>query len=222
MFRKESYVGTDPMVLEKAVHYFYSGSALVQEFSEDLPGEEHELDIEFDYLRGADGQVVRHRNPDEAEPDRLHFNDPQGTIKEQGRPERPDGSPESYVMTAEGEPMQTTGMDNPSNIRFHGGYLEGKEFNADADTDRGHLYRMGIRHYSPALGRFLQREPLVNFRTPNSMHPLGANPYLYGYNCPTEFADPSGYQSCGGGCGNGQIGLGEGLPSPGGQPGQVQ
>jgi len=73
-------------------------------------------------VRGADGDVIRRRKPAEApEPDRLHFNDPLGTIKGQSKPTRPANPVETYTMSAEGEPLEAQTTDMPSNIRFHGG-----------------------------------------------------------------------------------------------------
>jgi hypothetical protein len=66
VFRKERYLGQTTPVLQEAVEYYYSGSKLIQEYDgTDLD------EIICDYLRGADGDVIRRRKPSEApEPDR--------------------------------------------------------------------------------------------------------------------------------------------------------
>jgi RHS repeat-associated protein len=49
------------------------------------------------------------------------------------------------------------------------------------------LYKVGLRYYDPALGRWTQRDPLDQ---PLDEH--GWNPYTYTGNDPINFADPSG------------------------------
>jgi RHS repeat-associated protein len=176
-----------------------------------------------------DEDVIRRRNTqyseETVEVDTFHYNDPLGTVKEQGEPDRGGGGTQNgYVITAEGEPLPISGGQptEENHIRFHGGFLEDKEFHPASGYDRGHLYRMGVRHYSPSLGRFLQREPLLNNGPANFEFPLHANPYCYSINRPTQLSDTSGYQAtlggrpaeggftptpvgrgCGAGCGGG-------------------
>ncbi|MCX6647677.1 MAG: hypothetical protein NTY09_15145, partial [bacterium] len=141
--------------------------------------------------------------------DYLHFNDAQGTAKNEDEVKRSLTPPAiGYAVSAAGEPLGlTTGAPSETNhIQWQGAFLEDKELTTSAGSDRGNLYRMGVRHYSPAYGRFLQRDPLNNYRTPNAMAPLAHNPYQYGYNQATEYADTSGYACCGMGApGTGEI-----------------
>ena len=61
---------------------------------------------------------------------------------------------------------------------------------AELDAETG-LYYMGARHYSPALGRFIQPDPLyIDFRRLSD--PQQLNLYSYGRNNPTTFSDPTG------------------------------
>ena len=104
---------------------------------------------------------------------------------------------------ADGQPS------SENHIQYHGGFLEGKEWHTAADSDRGYLYRMGVRHYSPALGRFLQRDPLSYMGAPSGYSPLSINPYAYGLNDQLAYSDTSGYQPSFGGSGS--------LPQPPGR-----
>ncbi|MCD6217654.1 hypothetical protein J7L05_07315, partial [bacterium] len=82
-----------------------------------------------------------------------------------------------------------------NHIQYHGGFLEDKEFHTSvANQERGYFYRMGIRHYSPMLGQFLQKDPFTIARAPSKMTPLSVNPYIYAYNRPLQLSDTSGYQ----------------------------
>jgi len=126
----------------------------------------------------------------------MHFNDPQGTVKQEQVAASLAPTTDGYVTTAEGQPLPL--MTQPvgeNHIRFHGGFLEEKEFSASPGSDKGHFYRMGVRHFSPALGRFLQRDALTYRRPPFASMPLRSNPYAYAHNQPTEYADPSGCQA---------------------------
>jgi RHS repeat-associated protein len=200
VFRKEVY--TDH-VLDSATHYFYNGGNLIQEFDEMVDDSVLKDDIIWDYLRGLGGQVVRRRTYDEeVAVDKLHFNDMMGSVREESDPKYSGtegaGTVNGYVITADGEPLE---MDQPSDenhIQFHGGFLEDANFHTNPGTAgvMGYFYRMGIRHYSPSLGRFLQRDPFSYTRAPHKSNPLSLNPYAYANNRPTQLSDRSGYQAC--------------------------
>ena len=213
IFRKESHSG---MTLESAIHYYYSGGNLIQEFDEMYEDSTVADDLTWDYLRGLGGQVVRRRKRNGVDDytDMLHFNDMMGTAREEVNPtevgSEVEGTPNGFVTTADGEPLKLQQPEEQeayyisSNSQFHGGFLEDKNFHTNPINDgvMGYFYRMGIRHYSPGLGRFLQRDPFTYNHPSNSQFPLNANPYLYAYNRPTQYADRSGYQACQGpGCG---------------------
>ena len=142
----------------------------------------------------------RKRNDVNDYTDMLHFNDMMGTAREEVNPtevgSEVQGSAYGYVTTADGEPLSFGPSANleENHIQFHGGFLEDRDFHES--FDRGYFYRMGIRHYSPGLGRFLQRDPLSYLRVPPKGHPLNLNTYIYGNNRPTQLSDRSGYQAC--------------------------
>jgi len=197
-------------------HYYYKGSQIVQEYDFMLEevGEEYQPkdDLTFDYLRAPSGKVVRRREVTDLDTedwdDYLHFNDAQGTAKNENKVERGVTPPEvGYAVSAAGEPLAVaSGAPTHTNhIQWQGAFLEDTELTTSAGSDRGNLYRMGVRHYSPAYGRFLQRDPLNNYRMPNASMPLAHNPYQYGYNQATEYSDTSGYACCGLG-GGGAVG----------------
>ena len=172
-------------------------------------------DLTWDYLRGLGGQVVRRRKRNGLNDytDMLHFNDMMGTAREEVNPtevgSEVEGTPNGFVTTADGEPLKLQQPEEQetyyisSNSQFHGGFLEDKNFHTNPINDgvMGYFYRMGIRHYSPALGRFLQRDPFSYSRAPHKGNALSLNPYSYALNRPTQLSDRSGYQACpGGGC----------------------
>ncbi|MFH1516008.1 MAG: RHS repeat-associated core domain-containing protein [bacterium] len=230
VFRKEifGWVSED-WELEKAIHYYYQGSALVQEYVVTVESETTAVaDIEWDYLRGVGGRVIRRRETDGATvTDTLHVNAPIGTVMQEAEPyvtgEVPPGTPNGYVTNADGEPFWVDNLEptTENHIQYHGGFLEDKEFHtSEANQERGYFYRMGVRHYSPMLGRFLQKDPMTISRLPSKRSPLSANPYTYALNRPLQLSDTSGFQpelpglsncsTCGGGSGGG------GLDGPGG------
>ena len=190
------------MTLESAIHYYYSGGNLIQEFDEMYEDSTVADDLTWDYLRGLGGQVVRRRkrNGEDDYTDMLHFNDMMGTAREEVNPKEVgsevEGSAYGYVTTADGEPLSLGPVANleENHIQFHGGFLEDRDFHES--FDRGYFYRMGIRHYSPDLGRFLQRDPFSYSRAPHKSNPISLNPYEYGLNRPTQLSDRSGYQAC--------------------------
>ncbi len=171
-------------------------------------------DIKWDYLRSPSGKVVRRREVTDLDQDQwtdhLHFNDAQRTVKNEEEVSTAIAQPDiGYAVSAAGEPLPVSAVTSTdeNHIQWQGAFLEDKELNTAADSDRGYLSRMGVRHYSPAFGRFLQRDPVNNYRAPNPMFPLAHNPYQYAYNQPTQYSDTSGYQCCGlGGGGAGTLG----------------
>jgi RHS repeat-associated protein len=160
-------------------------------------------DIIWDYLRGLGGQVVRRRTyEEEVAVDKLHFNDMMGTVREESDPKYSGtegaGTVNGYVITADGEPLDMEQPSDENHIQFHGGFLEDANFHTNPGTAgvMGYFYRMGIRHYSPSLGRFLQRDPFSYTRAPHKSNPVSLNPYSYANNRPTQLSDRSGYQAC--------------------------
>lgn len=69
--------------------------------------------------------------------------------------------------------------------------LSGRGFTGHEQIDGFGLIHMGGRLYDPALGRFLQADPLVAAPTESQ----GLNRYSYVYNSPLSHVDPSGYFS---------------------------
>jgi RHS repeat-associated protein len=227
VFRKEVYTGALLNTLESAVHYYYQGGEVVQEFDEMLEGEPESQtpidEINWDYLRGYHGEVIRRREVDgETYTDMLQVVDYQGSVKQEASPDVSGtvGASNGYADHAEGEPLP---IEQPSDIanhiQFHGGILEDSNIHTNPVTDgeMGYFYRMGVRHYSPGLHRFIQRDPLSYIRVPGRSTPLSLNPYIYGMNRPDQLSDVSGYQAgpgnvvpCSGCVGSGQVGGGFG------------
>ena len=203
VFRKETYEWIDSdWEFSKAIHYYYQGGNLVQEYEVTVVNPTTaEADIEWDYLRGRGGRVLRRRETDgETVTDTLHIDSAIGTTMQEASPDVSGdhvGTTNGYVTTADGEPFGETYMQptDENHIQYHGGYLEDKEFHTSvANQERGYFYRMGIRHYVPAFGRFMQRDPITYMRAPHKTNPLSSNPYQYAYNRPTQMSDTSGYQ----------------------------
>jgi RHS repeat-associated protein len=228
VFRKEEYNGSDPnWVLVSATHYYYKGGALMQEFDEmiDVITHRPKNQIQWDYLRGADGRVIRKRNHDtEADTDTLHITSPVGSTMDVFSPDATTFSTTSngYIRNAEGEPVEyvepvnLTLNNDVNHIQYHGGFVEDKNMHETSPTvEKRMFYRMGVRHYSTSLGRFMQRDPITFMREPGKMQPLSCNPYIYAHNNPVQMSDISGYAPMGsgtGGCGNcGDVGF---VPPP--------
>jgi RHS repeat-associated protein len=89
-----------------------------------------------------------------------------------------------------------TGSVTPSHVRSYQPY--GKPRGTDrTGTDRGWIGQfedsstglnyLNARYYDPGMGRFVSPDPLFDVARPQTI-----NPYAYGLNNPTAFADPSG------------------------------
>jgi len=196
VFRKADSSGVTPT---SATHYYYTFSALAQEYDEHPVSEVPEDELEFDYLRGFDGHVLRRRDVEDADPDRQPLKDllasPLNLVNADDGVM--SGSTSGYTFDAWGESFEagdTQGQPSETNhIRYHGAFTE--EFVSPNDTDG--VYRMGARHYSTVLGRFFQREPMTLVGLPSPANPLGVNAYLYSHNSPTTKSDISGLQMVG-------------------------
>jgi RHS repeat-associated protein len=88
---------------------------------------------------------------------------------------------EGYRFDPFGVLKALQGGTTGNRIRFHSAYL---------DPETG-LYLMRARNYSPALGRFVQRDPLGTWHD----GPHLGNPYTLGRNNPVNFTDPWGLES---------------------------
>lgn len=75
----------------------------------------------------------------------------------------------------------TTSTGDPNHFKFIG---------AELDSETG-LYHMGRRYYSPALGRFLQPDPIY-IEAHRLADPQQLNLYGYARNNPTTLSDPTG------------------------------
>lgn len=205
VFRKEEYEWNSPSwTLVSATHYYYKGGALVQEFDEMIVNHRPLDAIQWDYLRCVDGRVIRKRNHDtEADTDTLHITSPVGSTMNVFSPDATTFSTTSngYIRNAEGEPLEIGQYKATNHIQYHGGFLEDQKFHVTQPTtdEKRMFYRMGVRHYSTSLGRFMQRDPITFMREPGKMQPLSCNPYIYAYNNPVQMSDISGFQPGGGG-----------------------
>jgi RHS repeat-associated protein len=206
VFRKEEYSWDDPnWDLVSATHYYYKGGSLVQEFDEMIDPVTHrpKNQIQWDYLRGVDGRVIRKRNHTiQADTDTLHVTSPVGSTMDVFSPDTttPSTTPNGYIRTAEGEPIEIAQYGDENHIQYHGGFVEDKNMHETSPTvEKRMFYRMGVRHYSTSLGRFMQRDPITFMREPGKMQPLSCNPYIYAHNNPVQMSDISGFQPGGGG-----------------------
>lgn len=96
----------------------------------------------------------------------------------------PDGTTtlaNSYTYTTWGHPTTTTHNGIPD-LRFRFLYVGRYAVTWDSTVA---LHLMGLRHYAPALGRFLQPDPAS----------LEANLYAYAVNSPITRIDPTGTES---------------------------
>ena len=97
---------------------------------------------------------------------------------------------EEYAYDAWGEHADNDNLPTvANNIRYIGARLE-CFVHAVNSTDA--IYEMGVRHYWPGYGRFLQRDPMGYNKIPSPSTPLAANPYIYAENNPVMKSDPSG------------------------------
>jgi len=196
VFRKADSDGIAP---GSATHYYYAAGGLAQEYDETINVGLPVDDLEFDYLRGLGGGVLRGREIDGSDTDRPPVRDRIGSAMNLCKPEgdRMDAAA-GYVFDAWGESFNPGGggsqPSSENHIRFHGAFAE--DFLDDDDTSG--IYRMGARHYSTVLGRFFQRDPLILCMPPNSQYPLSVNPYIYALNRPTYMTDALGWcATCG-------------------------
>jgi len=89
----------------------------------------------------------------------------------------PSGTPAAgYTYDPFGDILSSSGtVSNP--WRFAGEYW-------DAES---RYYKIGLRYYDPALGRWTQKDPLVGFEDPRR-----ANRYIYAGQDPVNRVDPTG------------------------------
>jgi RHS repeat-associated protein len=73
-----------------------------------------------------------------------------------------------------GDSLAATGGVGVARLRYKGAYYDGYTG----------LYRMGVRYYDPAVGRFISEDP--------AGLEAGINPYTFAANMPVEGYDPSG------------------------------
>lgn len=105
------------------------------------------------------------------------------------------GSPRRFLPFGEARNAQPTGWVGTK------GYVGGTQ---DSTTGLTHL---GAREYDPSLGRFISRDPIVDFSNSQQMHG-----YSYGNHSPVTFLDPAGTNPL---CGNdGGAGDCSSAPSP--------
>ncbi|MFT3791350.1 MAG: PASTA domain-containing protein [Rudaea sp.] len=90
---------------------------------------------------------------------------------------------DAYWYDAHGNPVAVTGSTvNP--YRYRGERL-------DADTV---FYQLRARYYDPVSGRFMARDPLSG----EADDPASLHRYLYGYDDPVDYIDPTGEEGEGG------------------------
>jgi RHS repeat-associated protein len=105
-----------------------------------------------------------------------------------------------YRYDPYGETIEDT-TSVPNAIRFAGQYR-------DAQTG---LYKMGVRYYDPAVGRWTQKDPLNLFQDPTQ-----GNRYVYAGADPVNRTDPTGQDFLG--C---VLGIGSGVVAVASAPAAV-
>jgi RHS repeat-associated protein len=90
----------------------------------------------------------------------------------------------------------TAGASTPDQTQAYDPYGN-KRGTGTFDTKRGWIGEMGdtttnlaylnARYYDPTLGRFISPDPIID-----TTNPISINPYTYGVNNPTTYADPTG------------------------------
>jgi RHS repeat-associated protein len=85
-----------------------------------------------------------------------------------------------------GEPMDDGGA-----VQWSGWKDTTNRFMGVVQSERMKLYLTGPRSYDPAIGRFLQPDPLAG----SISSPESWNPYVYALNDPIAFVDPSGFSA---------------------------
>ncbi len=161
-------------------HFYHTGSGLVQELEYANPS----YDVKVDYLAGS-----RRYMPDEAEADqyRYYAEDHLGSVTLMTDL---DQNKEHYTYDAWGEHAKTDDLPStPNRVRYGGARVE---CFVRPGTSQDAIYHCGERHYWPAYGRFLQRDPVGYLKMPAPSNPLGAHPYIYAENNPIMKKDLSG------------------------------
>ncbi|MGC0423537.1 RHS repeat-associated core domain-containing protein [Embleya sp. AB8] len=92
-----------------------------------------------------------------------------------------DLAPGMAVQRRRTTPFGETRGPAPVNWPTTKGFVDG-----DVDDTTG-LVHLGAREYDPTTGRFISVDPVIDTGNPLQIHP-----YLYGYNNPLTFSDPSG------------------------------
>ena len=97
---------------------------------------------------------------------------------------------EHYTYDSWGEHVDNANLPTVANrIRYAGARVE---CFVDAANQADAIYETGARHYWPAYGRFLQRDPLTYRQMPRPSNPFTANPYIYAENNPVMKTDLTG------------------------------
>ena len=160
-------IGTDRDVLHMItdqndvpkVMYFYAGDQPIMRFEVDAAG--NPANPTF-YLEDASGSILGLANATGELTTRFRYDGFGNPIGAQADP----GNPNYFAASSGGD------------FRFHGTWLEG---------DSG-LYKMGLRDYDPATGRFLQRDPAnADLHDPESFHA-----YAFAEGNPWYYSDPTG------------------------------
>lgn len=158
-------------------YFYHTGGKLIQELDD-------QYEVNVDYLAGK-----RRYMPNEAEADKYRYytRDQQGSVVMMTDHEQNE---EEYKYDAWGEHVDTTTLPSTeNNIRYAGLRVE---CFIDSQNSLNAIYEVGVRHYWPAIGRFLQRDPLTYNKMPKPSYPLGVNPYIYCENNPVMLVDSSG------------------------------
>src|SRR5206468_10514602 len=83
---------------------------------------------------------------------------------------------------------QPFGQDNTTPKGF-----ETYKFTGKPVSQTTGLYYYGARWYDPTIGRFISQDPYAG----RLSNPQSLNPYIYVFDTPTSFIDPTGMDACG-------------------------
>jgi RHS repeat-associated protein len=94
---------------------------------------------------------------------------------------------QASITAGASTPDQTQAYDPYGNKRGTGTFDTKRGWIGEIGDTTTNLAYLNARYYDPTLGRFISPDPIID-----TTNPISINPYTYGVNNPTTYADPSG------------------------------